>query len=104
MSRSLPNLPIAVFVLVTGIAALAAVGLRAEPPSVEPAPTTAPVIVDIPPATDGLDPSVRRVLYSTGLAEVLGPADTSPLPPQVARVLAAYGDGLAVPTSSGGGG
>ena len=93
MSRSRPQVLIAGFVLVAGIAALAAVGLEPEQPVVEPVATTAPVAA--------LDPAVQGVLGSRGLVEVRIPDQSSQLPPEVARVLAAYGKGLAVPTTSG---
>lgn len=101
---SLSHIPIAVFVLVAGLVALFAVSIGFDQPWVEPVSTPAPVVEDRVATAGGLDPSVQRVLHSTGFAQVLVPGETSQLPPEVARVLIASGKGLAVPTPSGGAG
>ena len=97
MSRPTPQGVTGLLVLVAG---LAVVYVIAVAPVSEPvtesvvAPRGAPGAP--PPALEGVDAAVQRVLYASGRAEAFRAEQLTQLPPEVARVLVSHGATLTV--------
>lgn len=106
MSRLSPQGVTGLFVLLAG---LAVVYVIAATPEIEPLPEpvrVAPPVAQVtevpPPAMEGVDPAVQRVLYASGRAEAFRADQLTELPPEVARVLVSYGVTLTVPATESG--
>ena len=103
-----PQVSAGLVVALLGLLPLAWLFLREVPSADQPPPTPieiadlprTPVEVE-PPAVEGLDPAVSRVLYSAGNAGAVGEADAPDLPEEVVRVLVYYDVTLMVPIDGG---
>jgi hypothetical protein len=104
LSRLTPQGATGLFVLIAG---LAVVYMIAVAPGSEP--VTEPVVSPMgaqeaevpPPALEGVDAAVQRVLIASGRAEAFRADQLTQLPPEVARVLVSYGATLTVPSNEG---
>jgi hypothetical protein len=102
LSRLTPQGATGLFVLIAG---LAVVYMIAVAPGSEP--VTEPVVSPMgaqeaevpPPALEGVDAAVQRVLIASGRA--FRADQLTQLPPEVARVLVSYGATLTVPSNEG---
>jgi hypothetical protein len=107
LSRLSPQIASGLFVLAAGVGVVYAVTSGAsdsEAPS-KPLVTAVPVTQTAeltPPNLAGVDPVVQRVLFTSGKAEALSVDALVDLPPEVARVLVAYGATLTVPSNPDG--
>jgi len=105
LSRLTPQGVTGLFVLVAGLAVVYVIAVTPEAdPVTEPvvvSPVGAPVTEVPPPAVEGVDPAVQRVLYASGRAEAFRADQLTQLPPEVARVLVSHGVTLAVPENEG---
>jgi hypothetical protein len=94
------------FVLVAGLAVVYVIAVTPQgEPVIEPivSPRGAQVTEVPPPALEGVDPAVQRVLYASGRAEAFRADQLTQLPPEVARVLVSYGAILTVAVNEGSG-
>jgi hypothetical protein len=94
------------FVFVAGLAVVYVFAVAPESkPVTEPvvSPLAAQVTEVRPPALEGVDPAVQRVLYASGRAEAFRADQLTQLPPEVARVLVSYGAILTVAVNEGSG-
>jgi hypothetical protein len=92
------------FVLVAGLAVVYVIAVTPETEPVAVSPAGAEVTEVPPPALEGVDAAVQRVLYAGGRAEAFRADQLTQLPPEVARVLVSYGVTLTVPATEGGDG
>jgi hypothetical protein len=94
------------FVLLAGLAVVYVIAVTPETgPVIETARVAPPVAQETevpPPALEGVDPAVQRVLYASGRAEAFRADQLTQLPPEVARVLVSHGVTLTVPATDGG--
>jgi len=108
LSRLTPQGVTGLFVLVAGLAVVYVIAVTPETePVTEPvavSPAGAEVTEVPPPALEGVDAAVQRVLYAGGRAEAFRADQLAQLPPEVARVLVSYGVTLTVPATEGGDG
>jgi hypothetical protein len=92
------------FVLVAGLAVVYVIAMAPEGEPVPDPVVTRPgtQVAEVqPPALEGVDAAVQRVLYASGRAEAFRADQLTQLPPEVARVLVFYGATLAVPLTEG---
>ena len=106
MSRLTPQGVTGLFVLLAGLAVVYVIAVTPESE-----PVTEAVVVSSqgaqvtevpPPALEGVDPAVQRVLFASGRAEAFRADQLTQLPPEVARVLVSYEVTLTVPEIEGG--
>ena len=106
MSRLTPQGVTGLFVLVAGLAVVYMIAVTPESEPVTESVVVSPPGAELtevpPPALEGVDPAVQRVLFASGRAEAFRADQLTQLPPEVARVLVSYGVTLTVPATEGG--